>query len=307
MNIFNATRILQGEQLETRLLLADLTILTHGLVLTGDSVPAWVYDMAVAINNHKPPGDRCIRGDETFERPNKGSIILSTVDLTGSVHERACPDFVIFDWHVESRLSKPGTANEEHVAGRLASVIRKRLTDDESLNLHFIGHSRGAYVNGDVIRRLGNDPRIGLLQMTVLDAQGHPPAQGGITLDGTLRVADHVDWADNYYQTADVLGGFALDGAINVDLTDVLKEWDGRTVGVQLQHQEVHDWYHWTIDTDDSNLPEYADDVLNQQQRAFRSLPEIRNRLYGGLAVDLDHDDTPDPHLSIVRSNFRYI
>lgn len=299
--MFNRLRV--HEQLEARLALADLTVLTHGLVLTGESVPDWVYDMAVAINNHKPVSNRCVRGDETFERPNNGSILLSTVDLTGTVHERACPDFIIFDWHSESGLSKPGTANEDHVAGRLASVIQSRLAHDEPLNLHFIGHSRGAYVNSDVIRRLGNDPRIGLLQMTVLDAQAHPPSTGG---DGTLSVADFVDWSDNYYQTADVLAGFALDGAINVDLTDLLQEWEGRPIGVQLQHQEVHDWYHWTIDTNDSFLPEYADDLLNQQQRAFQSSPELRSRLYAGLAIDLDHDDTPDPLANGQEVGFRW-
>ena len=81
-------------------------------------------------------------------------------------------DLLLYDWAEPSGME--GTATSNAVAGSLADAIDARLAELDSgvLDLHFIGHGRGAYVNAEVLRRLAvsaNADRIGFVQMTTLD------------------------------------------------------------------------------------------------------------------------------------------
>ncbi len=292
---------LSFELLEARTLLSDLTVITHGntgVSSLNSAFPAWVSDMALAINARMP--DPC---DTTSDGDRNGvpdTIQNARVGLAGAPPAGGCDHFLLFDWSAQSTLDNPGAANEESVAGVLAAAIRDRLArlpQNERLDLHFIGFSRGAYVNNDVIRRLGDDPRIGWLQMTTLDAQA-------VGTEGTLAVLPQVDWADNYYQRdpLDAVNGAVLPGAVNVAVTDAVRAWPGRSnLSPSPSHSEVHDWYHWTIDTDDRLVPQIAyldPDLVAQQAQFVREasavLTTTRTRLYVGLGVDLNGLPGPD-------------
>lgn len=174
----------QVEELERRTLLSELTVITHGLQLPA-SFPDWVYDLATAIN------------DRTGYDCSSDQIRLSRREANLELFERqptgGCKELLLFDWADESSI--PDNADADHVAGRLAEFVRDRLPSTGQINLHFIGHSRGVYVNRAAIGRLTaeDDAKVGFIQMTTLD----PQPGGG---DGVLNIAPNVNFADNYYQ-----------------------------------------------------------------------------------------------------------
>src|SRR5262249_37288753 len=155
-------------------------------------------------------------------------------------------------------------ANDPNIVGKLLALIEERLPTTGTIDIHFIGHSRGVIVNLRVIQSLTEEDNshIGRLQMTTLDPQ---PFSNPIPIIGNretvrLVVPPNVDYADNYYQTIDplpipgtdgILGGGTVQGAVNIDLTPVLRNWNARVGGFGPHHSEVHGWYHWTIDTND--------------------------------------------------------
>ncbi len=274
---------LQYETLELRRVLAPLTIITHGFQFE-DTAPAWAVDMGVAISD---------RADVAWTRQSVENAVIS-YQAGSEFGANAQENLIIFDWSPLSRTL--GAANEDNVAGRLAEIVRDRLPETGRIDVHFIGHSRGSYVNNSVIERLtaADLAKIGFLQQTTLD-----PQNAGF--DGVLDVPSAVDWSDNYFQTTDGFldpSGFSLDGAdVNIDLTDVLDTWDGR-MGTAPEHSEVHDWYHWTIDLVDNNSPVYED------VPAIDS--EVRNLLYDSLDFDMDLDGTADLHQGGQKIGFHY-
>lgn len=244
------------EGLEDRSLLASstLTVITHGFTgFVPEDLPEWVPDMRNAIA------------------------------------QRGVSDFILFNWTEMSGNYDDADSNE--VAGRLYTEISGRLLSVHggSLDMHFIGHSRGAFVNMEVLRRLGTDPlvnRLGFVHMTTLDP--HPLGD-----DGELEAnpGGIVDFADNYYQTAGGLTGEPITGTLNFNLTSILAGWNGRhTLGSwELgHHSEVHDWYHWTIDTKDDNSPRLTDEDLPKLNTS------LRGQLYGSLVTDLNVDGNRD-------------
>lgn len=224
------------ERLESRSLLAgatlDLNVITHGF--QGDrAFPGWVEDMALAMNERAGYG---CTADE---------VRKSRMSHTGPSDPPAggCPHFLLFDWAAVSIW--PGIADNDEVAGALTDFVRARLSDESPTDLHFAGHSRGSFVVRAAISRLSADDhaKIGWLQMTTFDPQN-------FGTDGDLTVPADVDFADNYLQMTDGFfepAGEEVPGAINVDLTEILDAWEGRS-GSVAEHSEVHDWYHWTID-----------------------------------------------------------
>lgn len=264
---------------DRRPLKGPLYVITHGFQFE-NVAPDWVFDMAAAIANRTG-----------IVRHGK-DIGHSDVSFDPSVAPEAGnnPNFLIFDWAAVSR--DLGVANEDEVAGALASRIYDRLLALGKADIHFIGHSRGSYVNAEAIRRLadlGLSGRMGFVQMTTLD----PQAEG---FDGTLEAnpGGVVDWADNYYQNAGSPEGKPIDGALNIDLTSIVKSWGYRNGAGKWgpkNHQEVHDWYHWTIDraqtTDYGSMPEVTPQVRKQMFAAGQI------KVDGGIA-DLDKDGLVD-------------
>jgi hypothetical protein len=291
------------EFLEPRLALSGgLTIITHGFQGNGvldpftpsETFPEWVLDMARAINHGLPANEQ--DDDSAIEK----SVISYKTNLLppNGVPLGGSPRFLMLNWLELSTTA--GTANDDEVAGKLAAILHTRLIEeDQPLDLHFIGHSRGAYVNADAIRRLvelmQDGSRIGYLQMTILDSQ---PFHGLTLGDGSIEelldsakyplVASAIDRSDNYYQqvrgsVTDFIepAGESIKGtSFELRLSSAtLGKWPGRP-DFPWEHAEVHDWYHWTIDTEDSFFPEYSDFDLNKQQFTFHATPKVRSDLY---------------------------
>ncbi|HEY8505134.1 MAG TPA: vWA domain-containing protein, partial [Gemmataceae bacterium] len=283
---------LRVESLEDRTTPATLYVITHGLQGT-DSPPAWVFDLAEAID---------ARTGNRFSTDQINASVLRATDPPGSgVPPGGAADFLIFDWASLSRSA--GTADDPEVAGALANFVRNRLPASGFQDVHFIGHGRGALVNSAAAALLNNpadNARIGRLQVTLLDPQAlGADGQTG----GSLTLTPNVDWADAFFQTGAVIPGGArvsVPSAAPLDITAQLQAWSGRS-GTLADHEEVHDWYHWTVDLADTVQAPYLRDAALQAQKALftaqaqggGSGPNVRDLLYGEN-VDLDLDGSPD-------------
>lgn len=260
----------------------QLFVITHGFRLDREH-PPWVVDMAKAINRNLP---------EAEQAKDIEAIKKSVVTSVDKLDSGASDQFILFDWSGDS-LGKLG-ANNNRIGGELYRLVYNRIEDHwqrtrQPLDIHFIGHSRGTYVNAAVIRRLsknGDNGRIGFLQMTTLDPRG-------FANDGKLDAnpGGIVDWTHNYYELDErLLMGRHLDNALNVNLTTIVQEWEGRQK-INDNHSEVHDWLHWIYDLrDQSNEGDekyYGDEELRPQFLKLRQQwqagnPETRRLFYRG-------------------------
>lgn len=279
------SRFLSLEALEDRNLLAQLTVITHGRMdqIFGpeDVAPEWAFDLASAINAQDGLGATQSQIDNSVVRYDATSM---AVPAGGSA------DFLIFNWAAISDVDHPGTADDDEVAGTLADLVRARFPATGTLDIHFIGHSRGSYVTLATINRLNNasdNAHIGNLWMTTLDPQDYGiPGINEENID--LIVPSNVDYAENYYQYLFPLGGGKMEGAdVNENLTVRLGLWDGRSVDLGAEHLEVVDRYYWSIDTDDTQEATYLRDPdLVAQETEFMDEEtagqrDTRDLLYG--------------------------
>ncbi len=217
---------------------AGVTIITHG-GLNPLGVPNWVYEMQDAIKVRL----MCRSSSYTFTYFSK---TLKTDDANDS-----CDLILVVDWSAES--FKIGGADLVGIA--LANALVNPPTDGSlktplaEMPLHFIGHSRGAYINSACIHHLAS---FGIIvdHNTILDAQDAGP-------DGTFGNWSNTLFSDAYYQTAAILGGFFVPGASNLDLTASLLLPESQR---QEMHQLVHTWYHGTIDLEAKNVD--REDIL---------------------------------------------
>jgi hypothetical protein len=241
------------------------TIIAHGLTADFGSgeKSAWQRAMGRAIIDSSPGGE----GAVLFYTPSDGAWNLHY----GSV-DPAEPLVLVFNWVFESDgLSLPGAnTNYTEAAG---DALYAALRDPEGAvafelltgrSVHFIGHSRGAVVTSEAVRRLGRDGII-VDQLTALD----PHPVNGFFEDGFgedwddpfPQVWENVVFADTYYRQdgASSFGanqdtdGYAVPGSFSVDLTPRLGDedafdFDSALVGCSLEHSLVHTWYHGTID-----------------------------------------------------------
>jgi hypothetical protein len=310
----NPRLCLSFEQLEDRIDPATLYVLTHGLQPGMVTLPLWLPDMAEAINRRENLGYTA------------SQIAQSVVPFTASsAAPGGAADFLIFDWVDNSGYLRPGTADDLSVAGKLAQFVRDRFPATGTLDVHFIGHSRGAYVVFAAVEYLNNpadNAHIGRLQMTTLDPEYYSSPFNAE--NRPLIVPSNVDFADNYYQRVDRtisipgvtssadpwFGGQTVAGALNVDLSDALRTWPGRggIYSLTPSHEEVRDWYHWTIEAEDAaaGAGHQAND-LNQQQAGFLLGDASRSRAtLFGQTLDLNLDGLPDDLGHGSRSGFDY-
>jgi Mg-chelatase subunit ChlD len=194
---------------------------------------------------------------------------------------------VVLDW-----AGTPDTAAATDKAGAaLAGYLRTLFPADGQLDLHFIGHGTGSAVVLAAVRDLAaDDGKIGRLQVTSLNPLA--PADAQTT---QLAVPYNVDLADNYYITAGTPGQrLRVKGAgTEIDLTSALQAWAGRT-GDRADHDEVRDWYLWTVDLSAGprGAP-YRDPALNQELAGFLGQQGGRAALFS-QQLDLDKDGTND-------------
>lgn len=240
---------------------APLYVIVHGFQ-SSEVLPPWANDMATAISFRTG---------------------LSSDNL------------IVFDWATTSN-NVSGTGWPEAAGSDLAGIIVHSLkTSVGHRDVHFIAHSRGSVVISQAIARLApfttgwaSEPGLELIrhiQMTTLDPR--PVHEFGAD-DPDVTVWSHVLWADNYYQQSNeptLPEGRPVPGALNINLTSVVNEWRTGLGGVLDgdNHSEVHEWYHWTVDTDGiPGHPQYQDADLSSREFA---LP--RTDLYSHLSSDV--------------------
>lgn len=225
---------------------ASVTIITHGFDYTGriGGVQDWVDDMADAVAKRLDPTG------------NGASVSHYTLRVTGfnsyTLNKKSGPvpgeganqaDIVVkVDWATLSH--QIGTADE--VGRQVADALLAAATTDGTYNralaelpLHFIGHSRGCYVNSAAIRALAARG-VWVNHNTTLD-----PEDFGA--DGTFGNWSNIRFADNYYQQLAGLGqltGFSVSGAFEVNLSSYANFLGAGPIS---PHERVHTYYHGSI------------------------------------------------------------
>jgi len=233
---------------------------------------------------------------------------------TNAPNPGAASQFLIFNWAAASGFVDPGRADDQDVAGRLADMVRARAAaSGGQLDVHFIGHSRGTFVTlkaASELNTAADNLAFGTIQLTLLDVQDY--SAFGQSEAVPMVVPPNVDFATNYYQKVDpftgssfifglrdedgIMGGGVVTGALNVDLSVALRAWSGRTDEFPT-HSEARDWFHWTIDTDDTDAASvrYLDPALNREQDQFVGQPNTQGRsLVFGQQIDRNADGFPD-------------
>lgn len=254
------------------------TIITHGFDIN-NLKGAWVEEIAYAIIV-RAGGQGCVL------RYDQDSGDWNLDDGSNPVNA-SYPIILIFRWfdEVEGANLGPEFGFAEGAADALYSALRDPAGDLAGIKLlqgritHFIGHSRGACVNSEVVRRLASaGPEFGVDQVTSLDP--HPIADFNGDGEGDLdqcilceeawgdplpRKWSNVTWADNYWRSdggglcdCDV-DGIALPDSFNVLLCDDIlactnapncETGDGDSgddCGYGIEHADTHLWYHGTI------------------------------------------------------------
>lgn len=272
-------RRLAVEQLEDRRLLAagGVTVITHGFQFLGTAAPDWTISMGQAILD---------RADGAATDRTTGSLFVhdpatnSWAAPPGSVWNNsydADEDVVlVYNWADESDVFDDGwlegaadalfaslLAENSSLPGSLAGKSFSEIALGAGgggglLDLHFIGHSRGAVLNSLVVERFDYYfPELTIDQVTTLD--GHPASymddpgyvSSNPTANSRVFTYDNVAFADNYYEedgsyepffTFD-FDGVVANGAYNLRLPSAVLQNGGST----LEHSDVHSWYYGTI------------------------------------------------------------
>jgi hypothetical protein len=214
--------MLRCERLEDRCLPATLYVITHGLETNTDRVPDWTLDMAAALGRRLGLGvgaDAVRASVQAYDAP------------TDAPSPGASSDFLIFNWAAVSGLASPGTADDPAVAGRLAAMVRARAAAAGApLDVHFIGHSRGAIVTLAAAAALNNpadDAALGTIRLTLLDPQDY--SAFGQSEEVPLTVPSNVDFAACYYQRVDALLAGVVPGVHDDDTFMGGPSWPGRS------------------------------------------------------------------------------
>jgi len=310
--------MLRFEPLEDRSLPTTLYVISHGLQPDSNQAPAWTQDMAAAISRRLDlgVGAEAIRASiQAFNAP------------TDAPNPGASNQFLIFNWAAASGFTEPGRADDPAVAGRLANMVRARAAANggQPLDVHFIGHSRGTYVTLKAVSELNttaDNAALGTVQLTLLDVQDY--SAFGQSEAVPLVVPSNVDFAANYFQKVDpftgssfipglrdddgIMGGGVVVGALNVDLSNAVRAWSGRTDEFP-SHSEVRDWFHWTIDINDADAASirYLDPALNREQDQFVVQPDTQGRrLIFSQVIDRNTDGQPDDLALGSRTGFFY-
>ncbi len=234
------------EALEGRVLLAGVSVVTHGYQLSGN-VPAWVGTMAGAIADRAGPAGSASRAGLVVS--GDGSQ-MSWQGATGMLSATRRGEAVIaLDWAAASNngisdLFNPTFVPTTQIAGQL---VQKLLSTSVSglttsalaeLPIYLTGHSRGGSLVAAAAQILAGYG-IWVDQVAMLDQ--HP-----VNPDPSPTIYSNTLFADNYFHTDSnsVLDpdGFPVANTRNVDLT-------GHLGSGGTQHSKVHAYYYGTINT----------------------------------------------------------
>ncbi len=266
------------EFLEQRCLLsgsgAGVTVITHGFQ-TSVGIPDWEISMAQAILD---------RADGPLTGRNVGSLFThdpmtgrwNAVPTSIWDNSNAASDHVVllYDWSAESNFFENGwlDAAADHLFASLLqsndnlsgdfndTSFRDLACNDPlactELNVHFIGHSRGAVLNSQVTSRFAEHfPETTIQQVTALDP--HPAApmndvgyvSSNPNANSRLFTYENVGFADSYfrqdglYELDGDFNGVVTDGGFNLQIPESVLTGSGSF----FEHLDVHTWYYGTI------------------------------------------------------------
>lgn len=225
-----------------------LTIITHGFQRPGSdgALPGWVSEMALAINARTGANlpiyrfryDKDSLFGLTDYLKSNDKVVSENGDVDLAVRGGA---IILLDWVGVSNEWRDYSAQD--VADRFYKDLFQRLHSGRelaSVPIHLIGHSRGASLNSRLAYRLAQS---GILveQVTTLDP--HPVTSVGGT-DWVPETFSNVVFADNYFQNEDFPDGQDVAGAYRQNLNLVINS----LFPPFTQHQQIHTYYHGTID-----------------------------------------------------------
>jgi len=231
------------EQLESRTLLAGVTLMTHGYQISGD-FPVWLTQMGDAIANRVGPSEvtrDTIRLDSSGE-PESWEYTAGRPQIDETTSRKS--EFVIeIDWAVSSNNTFGVNVPSTKVARAAFDLFMLEAPSETGgvfglaqYPIHLIGHSRGGSVMHELARMLDS---IGIWvdEVSYLDPDPAPVTFGDPYMTPVPR---NVVYANNYWQdTVLGLSGEPVQGAHNLYLDF-------------LGHTKIHDYYHGSIDLTDS-------------------------------------------------------
>lgn len=267
------------------------TIITHGLQVFadgGDSLLSLAQSVLTRTGGWLVDYDIAAEGEVgTFEvtrRPGLGNEVV-----------------LLFDWAEES--NEPSAGWGEAAGDALFSIIAGLgLVDpaagaNNTTPLHFIGHSFGTAITSEAIERLAYFD-VPVDQVTYLDP--HDFDQSGLPIDGNqeldqlglpalgqgygVSVWNNVEFADVYYQTAELPDGRPIAGAFNTHLT-------AADLGAGALHSLV--WSRYYLD---SVLDNSSNDRFGLSRLGGQSGNRPTNRFFNTDGTQ-DHEHT-DPLLA---------
>jgi hypothetical protein len=236
----------QFELLESRRMLASITVLIHGHQGT---TGGWVSAAADAIAQRV--GERQTSQYILKITNNSGDLAVESFTLDegpGLRNSTTGEAIVKLDW-TDVDNGDYSTTDVGEVVGEYLLKSHGDLPALAGLPLHLVGHSRGGSMVSAISRYLGA-AGVWVEQNTFLDPVAVEELFGFGYDDLPLRVYSNVIFADNYWRDdgnrfdADP-DGQDVDGAHNVDLDDTVQEDH-----VVSAHMGVTAYYHGTIDTD---------------------------------------------------------
>jgi hypothetical protein len=270
----NKPQRLFAERLESRFLLAGVTVISHGFQ-TADVAPDWSITMGQAILDRAdgPQTDR-MSGSIFQHDPASGAWLALGQDVWTNSNRADEQIVLIYDWAFESDIFEDGwleaaadnlfanlVGANEGLSGQLngqsfREVACAGVAPCEESEFHFIGHSRGAILNSLVTERFAlNFQDMMIDQVTSLDP--HPASfmndpgyvATNSSADSRLFTYSNVGFADNYYRQdffyeldGDFDGVFA-EGAYNLQIPESVLSGAGSS----FEHSDVHTWYYGTI------------------------------------------------------------
>ncbi len=322
---------------------SGVTIITHGWQgFSGESaqLPEWVASMATGIAGRQPGGsiyfhDRTFANGESWSDTPRGIDNWTWINSNDPNEEIV----LVYDWVWESDDFEGGqwleAAADNLFAGFLNPPPGLASVNILSKPIHFIGHSRGAVLNSEVVRRIGYYFDVNIDQVTSLDP--HPLAGLDTLLytpDPAMRTFSNVTWADNYWRqnsdgdTLDFAGNLVA-GAWNVELDEsvLTAQNDDYDPGYGYEHSDVHLWYAATVRPEKNqdveagySIDSYMSEHWWTRGIAFSSTAEsnsgrakvgfARSRIGGQSQPELDKSAWENPKAqrlaSILNGDFEY-
>lgn len=233
------------ESLESRCLLAGVTLVTHGFQLDGER-PSWLSPMVNAVASRLASyGERYV---EDWVADNSALSWARQPMVPWSARSTSSGEVqVSLDWSLPSNNFIGPSVDSTRVAQLTLDEMLDPATLLAELPIQLIGHSRGGSVVAELARLLGH-MGIWVEHATFLDPY---PSQNAHS-DPDFEITENILFADNYHtdNVAWFLGliptlihGVAHEGAANFDLTSL-----------SLDHSEVQRYYHGTIDQSATSL-----------------------------------------------------